>query len=114
MAIYHLPIAEHYEMLRQCQIQHRADRREIAAQQFAEARDIATVAGFGLFQHSDSHYSLRAPGGWQINIYPGNRRLFHDRNRARAPFLPLRCDWDLISVVRSAIEVEQEFASLDT
>ena len=43
---------------------------------------------------------------WLLNIYPGNRRLYHDQNRM-GPFLSVPDDWTLLDVVRAAVERER-------
>ena len=79
--------------------------REVATNQFEEARKAAKGAGLQLKRHSESHYQL-TDGQWISNIYPGNRRLWSDKNaEVRAPFLSdLPPNWTLLTVVRCFVE----------
>jgi len=81
------------------------DRRELAVEMFEDAAGIAEQAGLSLVQRTQAHYHLLpADGSWLINLYPGNQRIYHDRNKP-GPFLRLARDraWDLIDAVEAAI-----------
>jgi len=80
---------------------------------FREARIKAAHAGMALEQHSEVHYSLQSSPDesgkyWRLNIYPGNRRLYHDRQHAKPPFLKVPPDWNLMDVIDSAISTCSE------
>ena len=94
---------EIYKLLQQDRIQEGAARREAGKEHFAAAHQLAAQAGLVLAQHTDVHYGLQSPSGWLLNVYPGNRRLYHDRQRPKPPFLKLKPDWNLLDVVRAAI-----------
>jgi len=80
----------------------REARRQEAADQFLDACGIAAKAGLVLVCHTDAHYQLRDAGHtWIINIYPGNRRLYHDTQK-RGPYLHVRDEWTLLEVVHAA------------
>jgi hypothetical protein len=71
-------------------------RRVAEAEGFDQARDLARSFGLMLRQCSTSHYQLYRPGGWLFNIYPGNRRIYRDRERGKAPHLRVSRD-DVLS-----------------
>jgi hypothetical protein len=79
------------------------ERRAAADETFADAQALASPFGLVLARHSAVHYTLSLPGGWWLNVYPGNRRLFWDRNRPRPPYLRLPLEWTLLDVVQAAI-----------
>ena len=81
----------------------RSARMDAADAQFEEARRIAGDSGLALRQCDLIHYQL-APldGSWLLNIYPSNRRLYRDPNRAKAPYLRLPDEWTLLEVVIAA------------
>ena len=80
----------------------RAARADSAASQFAEAAYLADGSGMLLLRRTQYHFQLlHQRDGWIVNIYPSNRRIYHDKNH-RGPFLKLPHDWDLLSVVRAA------------
>lgn len=83
------------------------ENRRQASDIFEEARTLAQQYGLLLTRHTDQHYSLRAPQGWIINLYPGNRRIFHDEKR-QGPFLKLPRKWTLVDVVRAAADATTE------
>ena len=83
----------------------RSDRRAAALNDFEAARQLASQAGMTLVQCSDVHYQLSLDkNGWLINVYPGNQRLYHDRNHPKPPFLDVSFGWGLIDVVKAAIK----------
>jgi len=79
-------------------------RRILAGGGFGEAKKLAKSVGLVLVKHSPVHYALRqkGKGGWILNIYPGNRRLYHDRKRPKPPYLDLPEKWTLRDVVAAA------------
>lgn len=102
---------EIYKALHQIEQQEAEQRRNVSNECFIEARRLAMRAGLTLVRHTETHYALESPMGWLINIYPGNRRLYADRNRKKSPFLKLIDDWTLIDVVKAAstpIEIESD------
>lgn len=81
-----------------------ADRRSVAASEFASASAMATRSGLELMQLTPTHFQLRGRG-WIINLYPGNQRIYKDRStREKAPHLELQETWRLSDVVVAAIE----------
>ncbi len=83
--------------------------REAATAAFGEAQKLAHQHGLDLERHSPTHYSLTKKRGpeivWRLNIYPGNRRLWWDRNFKMPFFVPvLDMAWGLLDVVKAAIE----------
>jgi hypothetical protein len=81
-------------------------RMDDATRQFPDAAMIAAACGLRLVRKTEVHYQLspvdESPS-WLLNIYPSNRRLYHDTNKPRtAPFLRLPDKWDLLDVVRAA------------
>ena len=87
--------------------EHKADRRLAAGRDFQVARTMADSAGLILFHKTDTHFQLttKATGGWLLNLYPGNCRVYGDRNRPKGPFLNLAgVKWTLVEVVRRACE----------
>lgn len=84
--------------------QHRIDR---AGNQFDEARACASAAGLCLVRRGENHYQLSKHGGWLLNLYPSNCRIYSDKNRDRAPFLDFAgVRWTLADVVARAVGLE--------
>jgi hypothetical protein len=80
----------------------RQSRVRRTASAFQEARELAESYGFVLRQCSRIHYQLSPKDRrWILNIYPSNRRLYHDKKKP-GPFIRVRSDWSLIDVVRAA------------
>lgn len=79
-------------------------RRAAATDEYEDARAEAVLLGLELVRHTPYHYSLRKPSaGYDLAIYPGNRRLYgvvkHGR---RPPRIEVAADWTLADVVRAA------------
>jgi hypothetical protein len=98
---------EFYKTLRKDKSQEGKQRREQNVKLFAEARQKAACAGMTLEQHGDVHYALQSPEGWRLNIYPGNLRLYYDRQYNKPPFLKVPPVWNLIEVIDAAIAASQ-------
>jgi hypothetical protein len=80
-------------------------RREIADHDFPSAQRRCRSIGLTLMKHNETHYTLRRdPGGFLLSIYPGNKRLFHDPNRAKLPFIQVPEDWCLEDVITAVID----------
>lgn len=79
-------------------------RRDEAERDFPAAEEIACMHGMNLVRRSDHHYQLSHVNGWLQNIYPGNQRLYWDRNKPKPPFLQLPDEWGLVDVVKAAVE----------
>lgn len=97
--------SEDYEIYKVLQerVRDGASRRAASKEAFAAARQLAAQAGMTLVQHTEVHYGLQSPAGWLLNIYPGNRRLYHDRQKPKPPFLKVRPDWTLMDIVKAAV-----------
>ncbi|MBE3126650.1 MAG: hypothetical protein IMZ57_13485 [Acidobacteria bacterium] len=86
---------------------HRQDEgernRKYAADEFAFVQDIAaTRDGIDVKRLDDSHYQFILPNGSLLNFYPGNQRLYWDKNRPKGPHLKHRdekADWTLTAVL---------------
>jgi len=79
----------------------RANRSE-AGDEFEQAQTLAEKNGMLMRKCSESHYQLKSEcDNWLVNIYPGNRRLYHDKNRM-GPYLKVPYDWGLLDVVIAA------------
>lgn len=99
-------IAETYAAMREIRKAESAKRRAWAALEFPEAKRLAAEAGLRLVKSGD-FYFLEAPGkGWRLSLYPGNQRIYGDRNRPKAPYLNVE-SWSLRSIVLAAIEAEK-------
>ena len=85
--------------------QERGERnRRTADHEFEDARELARRHGMTLIMRCESHYQLRKPREWLQNIYPGNRRLYYDRNqRHKPPYVKLPENWGIIDVVKAYI-----------
>lgn len=94
---------EIYKLLRKEQFVDGASRREANALLYPKARLKAAQAGLKLEQHTDVHYSLSSSDGWRLNIYPGNLRLYHNRDYKKPPFLKVPPEWNLLDVIDAAI-----------
>lgn len=97
---------EIYKVLRAERAKEGEKRRQSALQGYKEAAALANQVGWIFKCHSEIHYSLRKPqeNSWLLNIYPGNRRLYYDRNKPRGPRLKLKDNWKLVDVVLAAIQ----------
>jgi len=82
----------------------KAERRQLAAEQFDAAQRLADLHGLVLRRCTESHYQLSLHNGWLQNIYPGNCRLYWDRQHEKPPWLHLPDNWSLLDVVRAAVE----------
>jgi len=94
---------EPFKLLQKERQQERAEARLVSDENFASASQLATQSGMILVRHTDVHYQLQSQSGWLLNIYPGNRRLYHDRNKPKPPYLNIPPNWTLIDVVHAAI-----------
>lgn len=103
-------IGAYFRDVREARRDEAAGRRLDATQQFDRARQLAANHMMTLLRHDESHYQLRHPTGWILNIYPGNRRLYHDANN-RGPYIKTDSNWTLIGVVQAAIEAMQSEVS---
>lgn len=81
------------------------ERRSIATSQFLGAEKLAREQGFSLIRRTETHYQLRPPTKkWIANLYPGNRKLYMDKN-APSKFAPtLPPEWDLLVATQSILE----------
>ena len=85
-------------------VEARSERTDVAGRQYDAAAELATAGGFTLVRHTPVHYQLWPDDKrWILNIYPSNRRLYHDP-RKRGPFLRVSDDWTLLDVVMAAVE----------
>lgn len=100
--------SEMWKAIKQERKIHNQNRRYFADAQHELASHIAEAAGLKLLRHTDSHYSLGVAGGWRVNIYPGNRRIYHDENRSRGPYLKLPGEWNILDVVEAAISAMEK------
>jgi hypothetical protein len=81
-------------------------RRGDAYVEFLAARDEAEQRGLTLKQCSMDHYQL-TNGSWLLNLYPGNQRIYADRNRSKPPFLNVPEPWTLMDCVRASANAEE-------
>ncbi len=82
------------------------ERRDLAAVGFAEAARLAHSAGLRLLRHTEQHYSLRGVvcgDRFQLNLYPGNRRLYSHEKTLGYIDMAGR-EWTLGSIVTLVIE----------
>jgi len=80
----------------------REARRQQARKDFGTALALAREVGWEFLEHTDAHYQLRTPNWW-LEIYPGNLRLYRNRDKGKSPFLNLPQIWRLTEVVQAAI-----------
>ena len=101
-------IRETYRALRWKQKQDAAAARIEAMREFAAARDLAEQGGrWVLRQHGIAHYSLEhKERKCRLNVYPGNRRLYWDKERPKGPHLKVESNWTLTDIVRAALARE--------
>jgi hypothetical protein len=84
--------------------QDKAGRRGAAGTDFGAAQRLAARHGLILKRRSESHYQLcRKSRQWLLNIYPGNCRLYYDRNKQKPPFLTIDSPWTLLGVVEAMV-----------
>ena len=95
-----------FKALKQDNAQEARYRVKQAEIDFPHAKELANYGGLVLQKHTETHYSLRRAHSWVINLYPGNQRLYADKNRHKAPFLKVSQvePWRLEDVVKAAIE----------
>jgi len=93
---------EYKEVMKERQLD-RAANRLLAVGDYDAAFQLAKVSGLILKKHSEQHYSLTTveKKGWLQNIYPGNRRLYHDKKRPKPPYVRLPAEWTLLDVVKA-------------
>ena len=87
--------------------------RNEAEGQFRRAAELASNNGMRLLRRSHDHYQLIGPASCPFlqNIYPGNRRLYYDRNHKKPPFVDLPSEWSLRDVVKAhAVKIGAEDA----
>lgn len=85
-------------------------RRAIGHDDFYIAQQIAISNNMFLKRHTSVHYTLKHNDGWAIQLYPGNQRVYRDKNQGtiKAPFLKLPFVWSLIDVVKAAKENNEQ------
>lgn len=91
----------------------RAARVDDAARDFDEGvEDYARGFGLCLREVDINHYHLEPlpkGSGWLINLYPSNRRIYHEKSRGRAPYIELHeGPWTLKNIVDAAVESLRE------
>lgn len=92
---------EEFKILAKNRSQESAQRRLLSKENYNIAVQLATKAGIELIKKTEFHYQLK--NNWLINVYPGNQRLYHDRNFPKPPFLKIKPDWNLLDIVEAAI-----------
>jgi hypothetical protein len=93
-----------YRLLKKEQKKDGVELRNASQNQFGAARQLAAQAGLTLIRRSEVHYQLfLSKNSWLLNIYPGNQRLYCDRNRPKAPFLDVKTNWNITDVVKAVI-----------
>jgi len=99
-------IGDHFKDIREARQGMGEQNRLAAIDDFPATQRRCSLAGLALMQHSEVHYSITHPHrGWRLNIYPGNRRIYMDLNRPRAPYLKLPEDWSLEDVITALIQM---------
>jgi len=89
-------------------VEKRNARMDAAGGHFQEAQMLAQSGGLLLCRFTSVHYQLSPRDrSWVLNIYPSNRRLYHDKSRP-GPFLRVRANWTLLDVVTAALEESTE------
>ncbi len=81
-------------------------RRAAAEATFETVAEYAWLHNLRLAQRSETHYQLtdiQLETTWILNIYPGNCRLYHDKNLPMPPFLKLGAKWTLRQVVEAMV-----------
>lgn len=96
-------IGDVYKAIKEVDRQDRESNREAALSQFELAQELAERHGMIFVQRTESHYQL-SRDGWLINVYPGNRRIYADRNKVRAPYLSVPDEWNLMDVIEAAVK----------
>lgn len=88
-------------------VEKRKAQMDLAGHQFQEAQTLAEANGLYLVRHAKVHYQLSPDDrSWLLNIYPSNRRLYHDPKKP-GPFLRVPPDWTLLDVVKAALKAEK-------
>ena len=102
-------IAETFRLLKRERFKAGQERRATAEHDYADALRLCRGTPLMLVKKDCSLYHLRhASAGWLINLYPGNQRIYADRNRPRAPFLELTgTAWTLLDIVKAALASEE-------
>jgi hypothetical protein len=89
----------------------RAERRQLATDEFPEAAKLANRHGLVLTRCTEAHYQLRVFDdgkiAWLYNIYPGKRRIWSDRTH-RGPFLKVPMFWTLTDLIMAVADRVKE------
>ncbi len=97
------PYAAYRDMRRYKQAEGR-ERASRAIVDYPAAKVEAELFGMRLISQTTGHHYALERDHWRINLYPGNQRIYHDRNRP-GPFLEnVPEPWSLMDIVRSAIQ----------
>jgi hypothetical protein len=89
--------------------QQKDKRYKAASDDFEEAQRLAIQHGLKLLRFTDMHYQLRDDKlDYVINLYPGNQRIYVDRQHKRPPFLDLSHPWRLQEVVTTLVQKGKE------
>lgn len=96
----------HHDAIRISRKHERSRNRKVAEADFEIAQRAAERHGIVLMRKSDSHYQIRFHG-CLLNVYPGNRRLYHDKNHKTPPRLKLPSNWTIIDVINTIIQTIQ-------
>lgn len=100
-------VGDMYRALKKERQQEGVANRDFALREFDLAKEAAEAIGVQLEQISDTQYQFQFESGALLNFYPGNGRLYWDRNRPRGRFLqmPAGCDgWTLMMVIQAIKE----------
>ena len=83
-------------------------QRELAGEDFDDMVAFADKNELELKKISDIQYQLIPDdGSWLLNIYPDNRRLYHDPN-LRGPFIKVEEPFCLMNVIKGAIKAQKK------
>lgn len=100
-------IGDLFKALKNQRIEEGRERRSLNVNDFSNAKELAEKANLKLIQKSDVHYQLKFNDEWIVNIYPGNQRLYSDRNKNKPPYIEIEENWTLTDVVQKFINKMQ-------
>lgn len=85
----------------------KAERRARSKELFDESLKVAWDNNIRLQRFSDAHYRVTHADGWELEVYPGNRRIYR-RKHSKAPFVELPEDWTILDVVKGVAAIESK------
>jgi hypothetical protein len=111
-------VADGYRAYKAARQREGQERRQFNARLWTSLVEPLSEIGVMLHRHDDGHYAVEHKRvRWLVNLYPGNQRIYADRNRPKAPYLSLPDPWTLQDVADELLRLAdggQEKTEADT